>query len=227
MSKELQHVGIIMDGNRRWAKAHGLPVVEGHRAGASNVRPTIEYAAEMGIKHVTLFAFSHENWQREKEEVQGLMGVFRKMLSSTDIKELMENNVRVNVLGNYSEFPEDIVDRIEEIHEESIQNDKITAHFALGYGGREEILHGIQNLLDQGAKNVTEEIFRNELYTKDIPDPDLIIRPGGEQRISGFLLFQSAYAELYFTHVYWPDFDKKEFQKAIEWYEDRERRFGK
>ena len=227
MSKELKHVGIIMDGNRRWARERGLPVVQGHMTGAKNVRPTIETAADMGIKHITVFAFSHENWKREKEEVQGLMGVFREMLNSADINELMENNVRVNVLGNYSEFPDDIVERIEEIHDESINNDTITAHFALGYGGREEILHGIQSLLDQGAKNVTEEIFRSELYTKDIPDPDLIIRPGGEQRISGFLLFQSAYAELYFTQVYWPDFNKEEFRKAVDWYNDRERRFGK
>lgn len=227
MSKELQHVGIIMDGNRRWAKERGLLKVQGHKAGADNVRPTIETAAEMGIKHITLFAFSQENWQRDANEVAGLMNVFRGLLSSSEIEELMKNNVRVNMVGNYQSFPEDIVERIEEIHEQSKNNDSITAHFALGYGGREEILHGIQNLLDKGVKNVTEEIFRNELYTNDVPDPDLIIRPGGEQRISGFLLFQAAYAELYFTPVYWPDFTKEEFKKAVEWYQNRERRFGK
>lgn len=227
MSKDLQHIGIIMDGNRRWARAQGLSIFKGHSKGMEQPRQIVEAAIDVGISYLTLFAFSTENWKRSKEEVAGLMEVFRTMLKSTDLQELMDNNVKVSVIGYYKEFPEDIIEKIKKVEEKSKNNTGIHVLIALGYGGRDELVRGVQKLIDQGEKIITEESIKNTLYTKDIPDPDLIIRTGGEQRTSGFLLFQAAYAELYFTDVYWPDFTKEEFKKAVAWYQDRERRFGK
>lgn len=212
------HIAIIMDGNRRWAKQRGLAAVAGHAfAVDSVVEQLIERAGELGVKYLTLWAFSTENWGREKDEVEGIMSLFRKALM-TKVQKFIEKGARLRMIGDISRFAPDIQEGMKKAMKASEQNTKITVTFALNYGGRDEIKRAVE----KGGVD-----FEKYLDTAGMPDPDLIIRTGGEQRLSGFLMWQSAYSELYFTETLFPDFGPKELDTAIEEYQGRQRRFGK
>lgn len=223
----LNHVAFIMDGNRRWARERHLPIAAGHLKGYEMIEPLIAFAHKNGIGYLTFWAFSTENWTRDKKEVVVLLQIFRRLFQSNITKRLQEQGVRMQVMGDIYAFPKDITKNIIEMVEKTKENTKITVTIGLNYGGRAEILRAVNNLLKSEIKDVDEETFSSYLYTKDIPDPDLIIRTSGEKRLSGFLPWQSVYSELYFPKVYWPDFNEKEFEKAIEEYTTRKRRFGK
>lgn len=222
-----KHIACIMDGNRRWARENKLKIIMGHNKGVDRVEELVEYAKEKGVDYMTFWAFSTENWNRAKEEVDDLMTVFRNMINGDMIKRMMKNGVKVQTIGDISAFPEDIYKRLLEITEMSKTNTKITTTFALNYGGRDEILRAVNTLLERNEKNVTKEIFERELFTGNIPDPDMIIRTGGENRLSGYLPWQSVYTELYFTDCLWPEFDTKQLQMALDDFSRRDRRFGK
>jgi undecaprenyl diphosphate synthase len=212
------HVAILMDGNRRWAKAKGLGAVAGHAfAVDSVVEQLIERAGELGIKNLTMWAFSTENWGREKDEVNGIMNLFRKALM-TKVKKLIEKGARLKMIGDMSKFAPDIQEGMKQAMEASEKNTKITVTFALNYGGRDEIVRAV-------AKGGGD--FEKYLDTAGMPDPDLIIRTGGEQRLSGFMMWQSAYSELYFTETLFPDFGPAQLDIAVEEFQRRQRRFGK
>ena len=216
-----------MDGNRRWAKSHKLAILAGHRRAALDViEPLVDTAIANNISHLTLWAFSTENWNREKAEVNGLMTLFREVLTE-NIERFHKKGVRVRTIGDLSKFPEDIVRGLEDGLEKTKNNATITLTFALNYGGRDEIVRAIRKLTSTKIESLTQEKFSELLDTKGIPDPDLLIRTGGEQRLSGFLAWQAVYAELYFTNVLFPDFSPTEFEKAIVEYATRQRRFGK
>lgn len=232
MTEKLEHIAFIMDGNRRWAKAHGLPVLAGHEKGAQTLTEIVKSAKELGIKYVTVYAFSTENWKREKAEVDGLMNLLRKYLKES-FKELEKNNVRIMFIGERDMLASDIVADMEKIEERTAQNDEITLCVALSYGGRQEIVSAVKKiaaLAQNGGlnvKDIDEKKFSDMLYTKDLPDPDLLIRTSGEERISNFLLWQLSYSEFYFSDTLWPDFSKKELVEIIDAYKNRERRYGK
>ena len=225
----IKHVALIMDGNRRWAKKKNLPIFAGHRKGYTQIEKIVTRAQGLGISYITFWAFSTENWKRSEEEVSYLLDLFRNVFRGNLLKKLLKKGGRIAVLGNIKAFPEDIQKDIFEVIEKSKGNTKIQINIALNYGGRDEILHAVQQIASErlDISNITEELFSQYLYTKNQPDPDLIIRTGGAQRLSGYLPWQSTYSELYFIDIYWPDFGPKEFDKAIEEYEKRERRFGK
>lgn len=228
-----QHIAFIMDGNRRWARAHKLEILMGHNRGAEQIEVIVDAAAHVKIPYVTFWAFSTENWKREEKEVSMLFTVFRNVLSGPMVKRLVNNGVKLQIMGDYKAFPKDIVVGLEKLVDDSKHNTNITATIALNYGGRGEILRAanalVQRALEQKGKqkSITEEDFASHLYTAGLPDPDMVIRTGGEERLSGFLTWQSVYSELYFTKTLWPDYDKKEFTKALEEFAKRERRFGK
>lgn len=222
----LNHVAFIMDGNRRWARERHLPLLAGHTKGYQAIEPLIAYAVKREIKYLTFWAFSTENWNRDKKEVEILLTIFRKLFASKIVNRLHKNGVKITVLGNIDAFPKDIAENIRKLIEKTKDNTAITVNIGLNYGGREEILRAVNSLLISKHKNVDEEIFSSFLYTKDQPDPDLIIRTSGEQRLSGFLPWQSVYSELYFPEIYWPDFNEEEFEKALEEFAKRKRRFG-
>ena len=225
------HVAIIMDGNGRWATARGLPRTAGHKKGADAVRLVVEAAAELTIPHLTLFAFSAENWSRPQGEVEELMRLLRFYLRS-EIAELHENGVRVRVIGNRGQLAPDITAMIERAEILTRDNKRICVTIALNYGGRQDILQAAVQLAQQvkaGTIDVTginEAMLASRLYTAGIPDPDLVIRSSGEQRLSNFLLWQSAYAEMVFVDTLWPDFTKADFIEAVRKYQARDRRFG-
>lgn len=223
-----QHVAIIMDGNRRWARQRGLPVVMGHKKVVEqNIEEIIERAGELGVKYLTLWAFSTENWQREQSEVEGIMRLFRWAFDHK-AQRLADKGARLRVVGDIDRFDEDIRKKINYWIEKTKHNAAITVIFALNYGGRDELLRAVRKIQHSDTSQiVTEEIFATYLDTAGIPDPDLIIRPGGEKRLSGFMLWQSEYAELYFTDVLMPDFGAKELDLAVEEYAKRERRRGR
>lgn len=223
-----RHVAIIMDGNRRWAKKRGLAAVAGHAfAVDSVVEQLIERAGELGIENLTMWAFSTENWGREKEEVSGIMNLFRKALL-TKVKKLIQKGARLKVIGDISKFDPDIQEGMKQAMAASEKNDKITVTFALNYGGRDEILRALNHVIIKPLDHlVTEEEFEKYLDTAGMSDPDLIIRTGGEQRLSGFMMWQSAYSELYFTDTLFPDFGPEQLDIAIEEYQKRQRRYGK
>lgn len=229
---KLQHIAIIMDGNGRWAKKRGLPRSVGHKKGAETVKEITRAAGEMGVKYLTLYAFSTENWQRPAEEVETLMGLLREYLKS-DLKELQENGVRIIFIGERSMLPADIVEAMRKLENETADNDKMTLCVALSYGSRQEILQAAQKIAvlakrgDITPEDIDAKMFSGLLYTKDIPDPDLVIRTSGEQRVSNYLLWQIAYAEFCFTDVLWPDFDRKCLEDIIRDFNARERRYGK
>lgn len=225
----IQHIALIMDGNRRWAKKKNLPAFAGHRKGYTQIEKIVTHAQGLGISYITFWAFSTENWKRSEEEVSYLLDLFRNVFRGNLVKKLLKKGGRIGFLGNIKAFPEDIQKDIAEVIEKSKDNTKIQINIALNYGGRWEILHAVQQIVSErlDKTNITEELFSQYLYTKNQPDPDLIIRTGGAQRLSGYLPWQSTYSELYFTDTYWPDFGPKEFDKAIEEYKKRERRFGK
>lgn len=219
------HVGIIMDGNGRWAKKRGLPRTLGHKAGGEAFVKIVTECRKIGIKCLTVYAFSTENWKRSETEVTALMSLMKEyMVRYTD--DLVKNGIRLRILGDLSRFESATVDEINKRIELSKNNDGMTLCIALNYGGRAELTTAVNKLLRSGKQEITEQDISNALYTASLPDPDLIIRTSGEQRTSNFLLWQSAYSEYYFTDVLWPDFDEKELRKAIEEYSKRNRRFG-
>lgn len=219
------HVAIIMDGNGRWAKRRHLPRLLGHRAGAKTVRQIVETAGQLGIQVLTLYAFSTENWSRPKAEVDGLMHLLKATLKK-EVAHLHKNNVRLGTIGNIAQLPEDVQEELRLGKEKLHQNTGLKLILALNYGGRQDIIQACNAILAKGITSVTEQFLTSHLYTGDLPDPDLLIRTSGESRISNFLLWQIAYAELHITPVLWPDFGPKDFYKAILDYQSRERRFG-
>jgi undecaprenyl diphosphate synthase len=226
-----RHVAIIMDGNGRWAKIHGLPRIVGHRHGAEAVRRTVSGAVELGIPYLTLFGFSSENWKRPAGEIGDLMGLLRHYLLA-ELVELHRNGVRLRVIGHIERFAPDIVDLIRRAEILTRDNSAITLTMALSYGGRAEIVAAVQTIAAAAVAGrlpvaaIDEECFARHLFTLDLPDPDLLIRTSGEQRISNFMLWQCAYSELVFTKTLWPDFDKSNLERAIDEYCGRERRYG-
>ena len=225
------HVAIIMDGNGRWAKKRNMPRVKGHYEGMQTVKKITKYASKLGIKYLTLYAFSTENWARPKEEVSYLMDLPEKMFTSF-MPELMENNVKVEVIGVVEKLPENTRKAVEDAVEQTKNNTGLKLIFALNYGSKDEIVTAVKRIA-QGATNneykveeIDEQLISDNLFTKDTPDPDLLIRTSGEQRISNFLLWQIAYSEFIFTKVAWPDFVEEEFYKALLEYQSRDRRFG-
>lgn len=219
-----KHIAIIMDGNRRWAREHNLPVLEGHRRVADDIlEPLIEYASDLGVSYITFWAWSTENWQRDKREVAGIMKIFKHVIAKRWAR-LHEKGVRIRTIGDISQFDPSIKDGLEKVVEKSKNNTRITAIFALNYGGRDEVLRAIRKAQ---KTDLTEEEFSKLLDTNGIPDPELIIRTGGEQRLSGFLLWQSEYSELYFPSWYMPEFTPERLDEALEEFEKRQRRFGK
>ena len=226
-----QHVAIILDGNGRWAKKRFLPRNMGHAQGAKTVEQICEDAHDLGIKYLTVYAFSTENWKRSEDEVGALMKLLDKYLKDC-LERSSKNNMRVRVIGDISRLSEPLRKKIVELEEKSAVNTGLNFTVALNYGGRDEMIRSMKQMMHDiedkklSVDDITEEEFANYLDTKGIPDPDLIIRTSGEQRISNYLLWQMAYSEFYFTDVLWPDFDKKELQKAIDYYAGRDRRFG-
>ena len=226
------HIAIIMDGNGRWAKQKGLIRILGHESGTKAVRETVEACAEFGIKHLTLHAFSTENWNRPKLEVQTLMKLLVKSLKK-EIKTLQENKIKLTAIGCLKDLPEKAYKELEFVIEKTKNNTHMTLNLALSYGSREELVNVVKELSVKvknniiSAESIDESIINKHLYTQNLPDVDLLIRTSGEQRISNFLLWQIAYAELYFTDIYWPDFKKENLVEAIVDYQNRERRFGK
>ena len=225
------HVAIILDGNGRWAKAKGMPRTYGHIKGCENLEKICSMAKELGVKYLTVYAFSTENWKRSREEVDGLMKLFRNYMKKC-LKISAENKMRVRVIGDPRAFDEDLQQKIRELEEFSSQFDELHFQIALNYGSRDEIRRAVQDMardVKKGAldpEEITEETISHYLDTRGLPDPDLLIRTSGEERLSNYLLWQLAYTEFYFTDVPWPDFDKAEFVRAIEKYNGRDRRFG-
>ena len=221
-----QHIGIIMDGNGRWAKARGLPREMGHRAGSKVVGEIIRHCKKIGVPYITIYAFSTENWKRPAKEVDALLDLLRHYLSN--MEEYQKENARLRVLGHLEPLPRDLRESIRRAEAESAGNTAITVNIALNYGGRGEIIQGVRRLMEEGVspKEVTEELLSQRLYTAGMPDPDLIIRPSGEYRLSNFLLWQSAYSELLFMNVLWPDFTPEHLNYALHQYARRSRRFG-
>lgn len=235
MTKEdnsLTHIAIIMDGNGRWAAKRGLPRSFGHKKGAETVKEITRAADEAGIRFLTLYAFSTENWQRSPEEVSTLMGLLRQYLK-TDLQELRKNNVRIRFIGERDMLDADIVAAMEKLEAETAVNDGLTLCIALSYGSRQEIVNAAKKAAalvqkgDMSVEDIDVKLFSDMLYTKDIPDPDLLIRTSGEQRLSNYLLWQLAYTEFYFTPTFWPDFNKNELTDIINDFKTRERRYGK
>ncbi len=226
------HVAIIMDGNGRWALKRHLPAAAGHRAGAKKVREISEACVEQGIKNLTLFAFSTENWQRPDKEVVGLMDLMRYVMK-TDIEDLRKKGVRLSIVGERDAFDKDIVDLMEQCEESTAHNEKLNLNVAVNFGGRWDIVQALKKIMtkhDQGSlvsQEVSEELIAEHLSLAGLDDPDLLIRTGGDARISNFLLWQIAYTELYFTEDFWPDFGAVQLAKAIDEFAIRTRRFGK
>jgi len=232
MAKLPSHVAIIMDGNGRWAKQKGMLRIFGHENGTKSVREVVEASAELGINFLTLYAFSTENWKRPKKEVDTLMNLLVTSLKK-EIRTLQDNNIKLTAIGCLSDLPSKAHIELHEVIDKTKNNTRMTLTLALSYGSREELIHVIKELSDKvknniiSVENIDESIINKHLYTRKLPDVDLLIRTSGEQRISNFLLWQIAYAELYFTETLWPDFKKPDLYKALISYQHRERRFGK
>jgi undecaprenyl diphosphate synthase len=232
MTTECKHIAIIMDGNGRWAKKRGMPRSFGHKKGAENVTKITRALKDSGIQYLTLYAFSTENWQRDPEEVQTLMQLLRDYLRH-EFKEIMENNVRIRFIGERYMLDDDIQQKMKELEDQSAGNTALTLCIALSYGSRQEILNAAKKVAALAARGdikpdeVSAELFSSLLYTHDIPDPDILIRTSGEQRISNYLLWQIAYSELFFTDTLWPDFSKEELLDIVKKFSLRERRYGK
>lgn len=222
------HVAIIMDGNGRWARARGLPRLAGHKAGTENLRRIVEACVEFGIKYLTIYAFSTENWGRPEYEVQGLMKIFDDVFDR-ELAELHRQGARLKHIGRMEGVRESMQYKIRRGENHTKNNDRLILNVAFNYGGRDEIVHAIQEMIRQGVKpeEVTDELVSEYMFTSGTPDPDLVIRTSGEMRISNFLLWQAAYAEWIFPEVYWPDFGRKELLDAICDYSQRERRYGR
>ncbi len=228
LDKIPQHVAIIMDGNGRWAQSRGLTRIEGHKAGTENLRAIIRSSVEFGVKFLTIYAFSTENWGRPKDEVNGLLTLLDTVIDR-ELAELSAEGVRICHIGRLDAMPQKIAEKVRKAVATTISNDRLTLNIAWNYGGRDEIVYAIQQIVKSGisAEQVTEELVSRNLFTLESPDPDLIIRTSGEMRLSNFLIWQSAYSEWYSTSTLWPDFNKEEYKKAIDAYGLRKRRFGK
>lgn len=233
-SRVPQHIAVIMDGNGRWAKKRALNRLSGHKAGIEAVRELIRAANDIGVKHLTIYSFSTENWKRPLEEVTGLMNLFAKTMLA-EVDELDKENVRVHTIGDMSALPDDTRKAFETAWNQTKDNTGMTLHVAVNYGSRNEMLHAMNLLINDAVAavregldvpEVTEEAFASYLYTADVPDPELLIRTSGEMRISNFLLWQIAYSEIYVTDILWPDFNRYELLKAVLSYQARDRRFG-
>lgn len=226
-----EHIAIIMDGNGRWAKQKGLPRIAGHHSGMKTVKKITIAANDLGVKYLTLYAFSTENWKRPKEEVEFLMKLPQQFLE-LEIDELMENNVQVRVMGDQEQLPPYTRKAVEEAMRKTANNDGLVLNFALNYGGRLELLEAVKSIAQQVERGklqigqIDEQLFSSYMQSKDMPDPDLLIRTSGEIRLSNFMLWQLAYSEFYFTDVYWPEFTEAHFIAAIQEYQRRARRFG-
>lgn len=230
MSRLPQHVAVIMDGNGRWAKKRNLDRLEGHRAGVTAVRETVTACRELGIRHLTLYALSQENLRRPQREISALMDLLFQYLLD-ELPEMLENGIGLDTVGDWLSLRDDVVERIKDVQKKTAHGKVMTLHLALNYGSRAEIIRACDRLVKKALSgelegDVTEELFIENLFTADIPDPDLLIRTSGEYRLSNFLLWQSAYSELFFTPVLWPDFRREHIVEAILDYQQRERRFG-
>lgn len=222
------HIGIVMDGNGRWAQRRGLPRMAGHRAGANNFRTITRYCNKIGVKYLTVYAFSTENWSRPKEEVDSLMGLLKDYLVES-LRDFKDENIKTRFIGDVSALSEELQSLIKEAEESSADKTGLVLNIAMNYGGRAEIVNAAKKLIESGIEpeNVTEANFSELMYTAGQPDPDLIIRPSGEYRTSNFLLWQSAYAEyVYFDEILWPEFSTDDLERAIDIYSSRKRRFG-
>ncbi|MEG1002402.1 isoprenyl transferase [Clostridium sp.] len=226
-----KHIAIIMDGNGRWAKKRKLPRTMGHKAGVETIRRILKEADKLGVRYMTLYAFSTENWKRPKDEVNALMKLLIQYLRQ-EINELHSNGVKINVLGDIDRLPKECQEEIEKSVIKTKDNEGITMNIALNYGGRDEILKAVKAISEEVLKgninveDIDEEIMENYLYTKGVPDPDIIIRPSGEQRLSNFLLWQCAYSEFWYSNICWPDFKEEDLHRAIYDFQKRDRRFG-
>ena len=222
-----KHIAIIMDGNGRWAKEKGKLRVEGHKKGAENIEKIIDYSIKLGVKYLTVYAFSTENWKRPEAEVKALMKLFAKYLDDKK-EELKKQGVKLLVTGTEENIPNKLLKNIRDTEEYLSDCNQITFNIAFNYGGRKEIVDGINKILkeNRGNKEINEEEFKKYMYRPEIPDPELVIRTSGEFRVSNFLLWEIAYSEFYVTNVYWPDFDEREYDLAIASYNKRDRRFG-
>lgn len=219
------HIAIIMDGNGRWAKKRGFPRVAGHREGINSVREIVRICGEIKVKHLTLYTFSTENWRRPKAEVSALMTLLLRTIRK-EVADLNKNNVRLSTIGNLDDFPQDAANAMREAMDALKNNTGLHLCLALSYSGRRDILHAVNQLLEEGRRPIDEEAFASALYTAGLPDPDLLIRTSGEMRLSNFLLWQLAYTEIHVSEVLWPDFREAELYDAIANYQNRERRFG-
>lgn len=222
---KLEHLGIIMDGNGRWAIKRGKPRLFGHRAGIESLKRTVLACLDLNIKILSIFAFSTENWSRPKSEVDGIMDLITEFCEK-DVQTCIEKGIKIVTMGDISRLPEKLKNLLIDLVEKTKNNDKLIVNIGVNYGARAEIVRAVNNMIADGVKECDEQSFKKYLYTADLPDPDLIIRASGEQRLSNFMLYQCAYSELYFPKVHWPDFNKKVIQKAIKVFQKRSRRFG-
>jgi len=226
MNEIVNHLGIILDGNRRWAKERGLPSFEGHRQGLETVKKTVSWCRELGVKTLTLFVFSTENWKRPKEEVDFLMNLAREAISGDLLEKAKKEGMRIRAIGQRERLPDSVQKAIAKAEKETENNQGMTINFAISYGGRAEIVQALQNIIAKKIppEKITEETIKENLWTSDV---DLIVRTGKEQRISNFLIWQAAYSEFYFVPKYWPDFSREDLKEALDEYGRRQRRFGK
>jgi undecaprenyl diphosphate synthase len=226
-----EHIAVIMDGNRRWAKSKNLPTRDGHKEGAMRVTDLVRNSADLGIKYLSIYAFSTENWRRDKKEVDYLMNLLVEFVVK-ELDYLHKNDVKITLMGNIEDLPEKTKKEVKRSIELTKNNKKLHLNIALSYGSRNEIINAVKKVINDYENNrtnideINEESFKNYLFTHDMPDPDLLIRTSGEIRLSNFLLYQLAYTEFYFTEIMWPDFDKEELLKAIECFQNRKRRYG-
>ena len=224
-----QHIAIIMDGNRRWAKSKKLTPGEGHKAGVKNLEDIMNHCLNIGIKYLTVYALSTENWKkRSPEEVKGIFDLLVYLVTN-NFQKYSKAGIRLNILGNFTVFPDYVIQAINKALSIKIDNPKLVMNIALNYGGRDELINTFKKLIDNKipSDQITEELISKNLYTLNQPEPELIIRPGGEFRLSNFLLWQLSYAEIYFSDILWPDFGPQELDQAIDWYQQRHRRLGK
>ena len=225
IAKLPKHIAFIMDGNGRWASLRGLPRKAGHREGVKAVERTIDSCIKYGVKYCTFFAFSTENWKRSEDEVNGIFELLRDYIGKED-NLFVKKKVKLNSIGVLEPFPNDLKEALEKTKNETKNFDQLTVTFALNYGGRDDIVRAVNSLIRNGKSKITEIDINNALDTKDMPEPDFIVRTSGENRVSNFLLFQMAYSELYFPKVLWPDFNERHFVKALKEYGNRDRRYG-
>lgn len=228
MRKKLKiptHIGIIMDGNGRWATRQSLPRNMGHKEGINAVERTIDCAIKYGVKYISVFAFSTENWKRSKEEINGIFDLVREYLANNR-ESFLAKGVKVTTMGDITKFPTDLHNELKKVIRDTSKNDKLTLNLALNYGGRADIVQAVNALIKKGVKSVTEGDISKALYSKNIPDPDFIIRTSGEMRVSNFMLYQMAYSEFYFPKIMWPDFNERQFVRALKEYSSRHRRYG-